>query len=55
MAAAKLVPEPPQGRFRVLALPVIDTVLQLGNARVANVVSLGALAGLTALCDSENL
>jgi 2-oxoglutarate ferredoxin oxidoreductase subunit gamma len=55
LADTRLVPEPPQGRFRVLALPVIDTALQLGNARVANVVSLGALAGLTALCASENL
>lgn len=50
---ARLVTDPPKGAFRVVALPITETALRLGNARVANIVALGALAGEGNLCSRE--
>jgi 2-oxoglutarate ferredoxin oxidoreductase subunit gamma len=51
----ELVPDPPTGDFRVLALPLTRTAISLGNLRVTNVVSLGALIALTGICSLETL
>jgi len=50
-----LVPEPPQGKFRVYALPLSKTAIALGNLRVTNVVSLGALITLGDICSLETM
>lgn len=42
----ELVPDPPEGNFEVHALPLTRTAISLGNLRVTNVVSLGALIAL---------
>ncbi len=42
----ELVPDPPEGNFKVHALPLSKTAISLGNLRVTNVVSLGALIAL---------
>ena len=47
---AHLVTDPPTGAFRVLALPISETAMALGNPRVANIVALGALSGEGNLC-----
>ena len=52
---ADRVPAPPQGGFAVHALHPTVSARQLGNPRVANVVSLGALVSLSSLCDFETL
>lgn len=52
---AKLTPEPPQGDFTVLALPMTETAMKLGNVRVANVIALGVLAGLGGICARKTL
>lgn len=46
----RLVTDPPKGNFRVLALPLSDTAIGLGNPRVANIVALGAMVGEGNLC-----
>jgi 2-oxoglutarate ferredoxin oxidoreductase subunit gamma len=51
----ELVPDPPSGDFRVLALPLTRTAISLGNLRVTNVVSLGALIALTEICSLSTL
>jgi 2-oxoglutarate ferredoxin oxidoreductase subunit gamma len=51
----QLVPDPPSGNFEVLALPLSRTALSLGNLRVTNVVSLGALIALTKICSLATL
>ncbi|MBL4614811.1 MAG: 2-oxoacid:acceptor oxidoreductase family protein [Magnetovibrio sp.] len=51
----KLTPEPPRGDFKVLALPITETAIKLGNVRIANVIALGVLAGLGELCSRESL
>lgn len=50
---AERVPEPPVGPFRLLPLPFSETARRVGNERVANVVSLGALLALRPLCAVE--
>lgn len=52
---AKLTPEPPQGDFKMLALPITETAIKLGNVRVANVIALGAMAGLGKMCSRTSL
>jgi len=47
---ARLVGKPPKGRFEVLALPITDTAIGLGNARVANIVAVGVLVARAGLC-----
>lgn len=49
------VAEPPQGEFTTCPLPLTASARDLGNARVANVVSLGALVALSGICSFENL
>mgnify|MGYP000247550504 CR=1 FL=1 len=51
----ELVPDPPEGDFRVHALPLSKTAIALGNLRVTNVVSLGALIALADICSLETL
>ena len=55
IADAKLTPEPPEGDFKVLSLPITETAIKLGNVRIANVIALGVLAGLGDICDRESL
>jgi 2-oxoglutarate ferredoxin oxidoreductase subunit gamma len=44
----ELVPEPPEGDFRVIRLPLVKTAREdVGKAFVANIVSLGAIVGFT--------
>jgi 2-oxoglutarate ferredoxin oxidoreductase subunit gamma len=50
-----LVPDPPRGEFTVVALPLTASARGLGNPRVANVVSLGALVELSNICTFSNL
>lgn len=50
---ARLVTDPPKGTFRVLALPIMETAIGLGNPRVANIVAMGALTGEGNLCSKE--
>lgn len=52
---ARLVTSPPKGDFRVLALPITETAIGLGNLRVANIVALGALTGESSLCSRESM
>jgi len=51
----ELVPNPPEGNFRVHALPLSKTAISLGNLRVTNVVSLGALIALGDICSLETM
>lgn len=51
----ELVPEPPRGDFKVHALPLSKTAISLGNLRVTNVVSLGALIALGNFCSLETM
>lgn len=55
IADSKLTPEPPKGDFKVLALPITETAIKLGNVRIANVIALGVLAGLGEMCSRESL
>jgi len=55
LADTALVPEPPTGNFMVHQLPLCETASTLGNLRVTNVVSLGALIALTGLCNLDTL
>lgn len=52
---ARLVTAPPKGAFRMLALPITETAIGLGNPRVANIVALGALIGESNLCSRKNM
>ena len=51
----ELVPDPPEGNFKVHALPLTRTAISLGNLRVTNVVSLGALIALGDICSIETM
>jgi len=51
----ELVPNPPEGNFKVFALPLSKTAISLGNLRVTNVVSLGALIALGDICSIETM
>ncbi|PLX42444.1 MAG: pyruvate ferredoxin oxidoreductase [Hyphomicrobiales bacterium] len=52
---SELVTEPPAGKFKVKALPLTRTAREIGNVRIANIVALGALAGLSRMIDRERL
>ena len=52
---AERVPHPPDGQLRRVALPLVATALRVGNARVANMVALGAMAVLGGLCALDAL
>ncbi len=49
------VKEPPEEAGRVVALPITARAREIGNARVANIVALGALAELTEIIDPDTL
>jgi len=51
----ELVPDPPAGDFKVHKLPLSRTAISLGNLRVTNVVSLGALIALGDICSLETM
>lgn len=51
----ELVQNPPKGKFKVHALPLSRTAISLGNLRVTNVVSLGALIALGEFCSLETM
>lgn len=51
----ELVKNPPKGKFKVHALPLSRTAISLGNLRVTNVVSLGALIALGEFCSLETM
>jgi len=51
----RLVPAPPSGDFRLMALPITDTAIAIGNPRIANVVALGVLNALATLASREAL
>ena len=51
----ELVPDPPAGDFKVYKLPLSRTAISLGNLRVTNVVSLGALIALSDICSLETM
>lgn len=49
------VPNIPDGDFVHHPLPISETALELGNVRVANIVALGALVGLSNICNYDLL
>ncbi len=49
------VTEAPSGDFTVHRLPLAETARALGNQRAANMVALGALVGLTEICEFASL
>ena len=51
----ELVTIPPEGSFKVQALPLSRTAISLGNLRVTNVVSLGGLIALGKFCSLETM
>ena len=55
LADARLTPEPPAGDVVLHSFPLTDRAIALGSPRGANMVSLGALMGLTGLCSREHL
>ena len=55
IADAKFSSELPKGDYRVHALPLIRTAIDLGSERVANMVALGALAETANICEREAL
>jgi 2-oxoglutarate ferredoxin oxidoreductase subunit gamma len=52
---AARVPTPPRGEFSLYVLPFSETAKAVGNERVANMIALGALAGLSTICSREAL
>lgn len=49
------VTEPPRGDFTLHRLPLAETARALGNERATNMVALGALVGLTGICEFASL
>jgi 2-oxoglutarate ferredoxin oxidoreductase subunit gamma len=49
------VPRPPGGDFALHGLALRESARELGDARVANLIGLGALARLAALCSDASL
>jgi len=49
------VPEPPQGKHRILSLPLLQEARRIGNPRAANVLSLAVLLTVGVLCDRETI
>jgi 2-oxoglutarate ferredoxin oxidoreductase subunit gamma len=52
---AARVPTPPEGEFALYVLPFSDTAKTIGNERVANMIALGALAGMSGICSRDAL
>ncbi len=55
IADTRLCPELPAGDCRFYHLPLSRTALQLGSERVTNIVALGALVALSAICDRNRI
>lgn len=55
IADTRLCPELPAGNFRRYHLPLSRTALELGSERVTNIVALGALIGLSNICDRQRI
>ena len=55
IADTRLCPKLPEGDFRVYALPLSRSAIELGSERVANIVALGSLAALGNLCTRKHL
>ena len=53
IADTRLCPELPEGEYRAHHLPLSRTAIELGSERVANIVALGALAALAAICPRD--
>ncbi len=49
------VDSPPSGDHTTTSLPLIQTAREVGNIRAANVVSLGAIVGISNICDQKSL
>ncbi|MEZ5840505.1 MAG: 2-oxoacid:acceptor oxidoreductase family protein [Hyphomicrobiales bacterium] len=54
VADARLVPNPPAAS-NLKSLPLTDRAIALGSHRVANIVALGVLVGLTGICPRDIL
>ncbi|HJO45271.1 MAG: 2-oxoacid:acceptor oxidoreductase family protein [SAR324 cluster bacterium] len=52
---SKRVPELPQGAFRCRSFPFVEKARELGNERIANMIGLGALCGISSLCARKSL
>ena len=52
---AARVPTPPEGELSLYVLPFSDTAKKIGNERVANMIALGALAGMSGICSRDAL
>ncbi|PLX36680.1 MAG: pyruvate ferredoxin oxidoreductase [Hyphomicrobiales bacterium] len=52
---SRLVTAPPEEGNRRIGLPLTDRAIAAGSARVANIVALGAMIGITGLCKRESL
>ncbi len=55
IADTRLCPDLPEGDYRRYHLPLSRTALELGSERVTNMVALGALAGLSGVCDRKRI
>lgn len=55
IADTRLCPELPKGDYRIHSLPLSRSAIGLGSERVANIVALGALAALSAVCERKTL
>ncbi len=55
IADSERVTEPPAGAREYLMLPLMQEALNAGTIRSANIVSLGALAGCSGICDTATL
>src|SRR5512140_1434528 len=51
IADTRLCPELPESGYRIHRLPLSRRAIELGSERVANIVALGALAALGAVCE----
>ena len=51
----RLVTWRPEGDFSIYALPMIDSAIAIGSARVANIIALGALVAISQLCKPTSL
>ena len=51
----RLVAEPPNGFSRLHVLPISQRAIALGSPRIANIITLGALARLTEVCSKDSL
>ncbi|WP_420133210.1 2-oxoacid:acceptor oxidoreductase family protein [Rhodopseudomonas sp.] len=55
IADSRLCPELPDGAGKALSLPLSRTAIELGSERVTNIVALGALLEVTALCKRKSV